>query len=606
MDSLSYELEKKPLYKETTDHLTDFAAGTNAIEQASERLRSDEYEESRLITENASLQAQLDMFEKSGNVYAKLDSAEAKRSINRNRMTILFNDKHFMKSDSTEMTDIKNKLSLLDRALYSPQGMQNLNGVIDAYDEAIGAMNYYIEHKNPWFPEGIRRLRRVRELCQVLKDERDLLSKNAEAFKTDESQKDVVFCVNDFLEGAYLRPALTTQAQSFALKDAVMFSKFKDENGKLDSDMQQIRNAYRRMTEALREEIPKCPDENDDAAEKRYRKKRREVSDIIGDLAGTCDDYLKKYDKAKLSGKELEKYEQIEALQTRMRWCEDEINGVSVAMARGKMAGDSFMDCMEVIEEGLYQGMILEEKLKGVLDDIHKKNCDINTFLTLINGAFEMAEQRNIGSKYDALKTYGSANAIETMSDDDVKDIIVVRLESTAELKDEYDRMVKYPVPKEFLKNETDDPNDEKLRIQYTRLMLTAHPAYFRLKATDCFLNMPNVQFSDKFLLLLQNSRDQYLGSKDEVFKKKQLDGDKLGGKLSSADKGAKDLNQEAVRRFNKTVQEYNISRARKNLQSIGVNGGFLDYHSEKVQQVEAAFETERKRHNDYISQQSK
>jgi hypothetical protein len=90
----------------------------------------------------------------------------------RNMSHLLLND-HKLGGDSDYMKDVKERVANLEAKL-SGKSMEKavLDELPGAFDRAISACEFYINHKNPWFPTGIRRKKKVRERLERLKEEK--------------------------------------------------------------------------------------------------------------------------------------------------------------------------------------------------------------------------------------------------------------------------------------------------------------------------------------------------------------------------------------------------------------------------------------------------
>ena len=102
------------------------------------------------------------------------DRAKLRNVEERNMSHLLLND-HRLFKDSGYMEGVKVAVTNLENLLQS-KSMEpaNLDEVAQKFETAISACDEYLSNKKPWFSSGKRRLRKVAERMERLKQEKDL------------------------------------------------------------------------------------------------------------------------------------------------------------------------------------------------------------------------------------------------------------------------------------------------------------------------------------------------------------------------------------------------------------------------------------------------
>ncbi len=552
-------------------------------------------EEKRIALQNRkTMSGKLDVYAR----YSEMAEARTKWETSREHSRILSLDKHFLKSDSKEMKTIKTRLKTLNGLLYVPADLSDLSSVYRAYEDVLNALDHYIDVKNPRFPEGKRRLRLVRELRDTLAGEQEMLKEKVDAyFHAKKKQSDTKVCPADFLQGIYLRPTLGMEDQTCVMKDVMMFAKYADEKGNIDPELLAIQKAHGSMIAALNTDVRRANSDKDEE-HAQFKKERDAAVSAVNKLLDACDAYLQSKQDKDLSDEEIKKWKEINAFRNKMVAVEDDCFGIFNGISKGNNAGQTYLDGLEILERGYEQAQKLAEKIHDRLEDVHHNKKDIEPLMMVYIHVDDLRDQKKNGVGYYSLKDVGLKKMVEDLNDTDFYNIGKMRMDATRELKDVYDEIVRNPVPKEFLEKETDDPNDKELKKQYALLMINMHPAYYRLKAVDSFVNL--FLMDEAVIEGMREGRDRYYASKDMDYRNKREEGDKIGARAAEKSVG-KGLKKEAVDRVKGIIARRNVLNAKKNMISY-VDSDFVAFDAEEEKKAEADFKAEWKRHEDYIA----
>ena len=557
-----------------------------------------EYIEKYYLTENEKLTRDISAFDGKNDVASRFEKANIIRNINRNQITVLLNDKRENKEDSTEMDAVKKALKKLDEKLHAPLEGSGIDAVITAYNTAIGAMEAYENSKNPWFSEGKRRLRRVTELKDALKDELQRITSQNQAAVNNGRYIDGVNCANDLLLGLAKQQA-ESAADRFAVKNAAMFAKIEFKTGTLPEGIKNIRDAYREMIMALNTDILKVKDAIDD----NYDKQKRAIEKKISDVIKKCDTFMAGKNlltKGEISG---ENFDSIESFRNRIIRLDELVSAKSDAVATGMAKGTTYMDVVGAVLDGMEKADAFENSLQGV-KNAAMSGENVQNLLTVVRGVFTVVASNKDQSRYAEFdQCIGKEVQDVSTSNKFLDGLIKHRCDACIELSDAFDRQVKNPVPREFLKDDKDDPMDEKLRKEFAYLMLTQHPAYVKIQEADAFSSLIVSHTQAEAVKFHQRSNEYAQRLDKGAYKKLETGGD-IALKIDAA--GSSDLlKKEAVDRYVNIVKEADVAKAKDELAKYA-DKKYLGYREDELEENGKQLEREEKRIQELINKEKK
>ena len=538
------------------------------VEDASDRLKVSGHKKSDIQAENSALEKMLGTLKSTDDIYSELERDDLRRSINQNGAALLYNDKHLLKSDSDEMISIKAKLSLLDKALYTPVSVKDMQSVFDAYDNAVDAMDYYLSKKNPWFPEGKRRKRRVANMRKALLEEKDRLKDKA--FSGDFSE--ALICANDILRGEYVRPLQQSAGQSLALQDTMMFSQLKDSSGNLDPGLKDIKDAYRKMTRLLNKEI------SDASTNAEYENDNNAVATAVIDIVNKCRNYVKGLD-SKSDHDSIQKKKAISEFAERMNSVYSSLFSYLNKISLKEAKGSNYLEAFEALEEGYLKAKMLEGDLKAILTNTADDDMQ---FLEILGAVEQIETMEKREKKHEALREFTVPVCIDDIGEKRMAQIIEYRGKALTELHDAYERYMQLPVPKEYLKDEKADPNNEVLRDQYARLMLNLHPAQEKIRKADSFPSM--IAMEEEKGDAFKKVHAEVKGKWNEDYRKKVDTGGDISSKVGSS-LVYPDLKKEKVRYIMDLSYNLSVQQSKKIL-GAHVGKDFMGYSKDLNQQL--------------------
>ncbi len=550
-------------------------------------IADEDYSEGEYTQKNEALTQMVSQFGERNDIASKYEKADINRRITKNRIVMLYNDKHTLKSDSTEMTAIKTALVNLDKACHDSLKNHGIDVVHEAYEKVIGAIEYYEDVKNPWFPEGKRRLRKVRELKQALISEQEMLRReNEKALGGGDVYPAGVKCANDLLLGLAQQPK-DTLTKEFAVNKAVMFANMQYKTGVLPENITDIRDAYSDMILALQTDIHKA-DKKDISARQITEDQLSGVAETIYEVVNRCDIYLSGKERESLTGTERNNFDHIRSLRDELNYISEKIFEASRSIAFGNMEGTTYTDALGIVLEGMKEADSFSVKLNGVASSLQKES--MNKFLTVARAVYTYKKERKDKAKYTPITDVVEEKAAQWLKSDEVKrHLMEQRVEIGVKLYEAYEEAVKKPVPRQFLKNNADDPMDEKLRRQFALIMLRVNPWFDKLQDMDSFFNLVQAtQVAEDYRAMV----DQYNASLDPVKREKFIKGTQIGMSMEGLISETNKLKKEAVQSFIEKVDKLEAADAGERLKEY-VDNDFMKCKAGDLEEAKGIIERE-------------
>ena len=384
----------------------------------------------------------------------------------RNNSILLYESKR-SDQDSPLMENIKDALKLLDDILHKPME-KGPEEVYRKYEEAIALMGVYVETKHPAFSEGKKRKQKVVELRQNLMDEKARFKSVMDEQGAGGIPGEVRIPI-DILEGKYLfkNDEATVQLDLRRIDLLSLNHKNGDKDG---AEMKAIKDSFIRVVNLF-----DGPIETDRTAREQ---KLTEIRSAYRDLFGACDKYIGSHSPKSAEGKR--RLSAIKKLRERSRLESDYITKVASRLLNNKPEEASWKEAfgnVTMMAEECMDSKIRTEVFLGENPPI-RKVCDLFSAMTVMSEAHPY--------RYDMFSGEVMTEWLTKHLDKNMVDAVITERYLVMDvLAKKYNDILNNPVPKKFLKNENDDPMDEKLRRAYARLVLSSDPTFTLLKGLN-------------------------------------------------------------------------------------------------------------------------
>lgn len=512
--------------------------------QMQERLIGERgYDQEALERENTILRNRIahpDLLEESNAELVDRVTALDMTRLVRNESILLYQDSRGY-DDSPLMHNIKESIKTLDISLRKPMA-DGVESVRKSYQDAIDLMVEYENTKNPHFPAGKRRKRKIISLKNALIDERDRFMVAMQQRQPNEEIPNEQLIPLDVLEGKYMDGELIGgPMENLALRKREILI-LKKSNG--DDDGPEMITVKQRFT-ALTDLLTGPLGEGDE-----FTQKKKNVTTAYNNVIDACAEYIRTHSPKTAEGKE--RLEAIKNLKERSEYEFKAFRDLKNPNPERATWEGAFQEISQLVDNGL-----------NVRKNVNKflgKKPSMRQFLNVSQSIINMCNSNP--AQYTIMVDVALEEWLKhNMNDSMVDELATERFRAEDVLKKKYDELVKNPVPIEYLKNPDDDPMDENLRKSFAHLMLNTDPAYKCLSVMD---NINYLTLESSKIFDVSADRIRAMSAEDQQYMRNI-------GDISQAaltDKYTL-LNPDAVKRFMDMVDAQNVAQAKKNLNDL-------------------------------------
>ncbi|MBO6214898.1 MAG: hypothetical protein J6N76_05105, partial [Lachnospiraceae bacterium] len=495
----------------------------------------------------------------------------------RNDSILLYHDSRGFE-DSPLMDRIKDGIKTLDSALRKPM-TEGSRGLCRTYQAAIDLLEEYEATKNPHFPAGKRRKKKVIALKRALTEERNRFLTLLQERRPGENEPEEALIPLDVLEGKYINgEQIGGPLENLAMRKRDILL-MKRSNGAEDSpDMIAVKNTYSRLTELLTGPV----DEGE-----AFDEKKAGIQEAYRNVCSACARYLTTHDPKTDEGKE--RLSAVEKLMERCRYEYEYILAQAIKQREDNPQRASW--------EGAYQAVSLMAdeglKAKANIEKLLGKKPTVHSVLSVVS-AFSELNQTDL-YKYDVMSTKVMTEWIESHMDKEMVDqFITERFHTMHTMRKRYLEFADNPVPQEFLKNPGDDPMDKNLRKTFAALMMYADPAFESMKALNSFsmLLAGDINKERSLFAREEESLGEYYVNRRNARIEAMSQGDR--GEINRMDAAVSEvmnanyslLNTDAVNRFKALSDARGLSKSKSDLKGI-ISTGYLGYEKDEEKKAD-------------------
>lgn len=527
------------------------------------RIGEENYDENSLTMENTRIMNRLkdnEILPEISNEMRERMKARDMTRLTRNNSILLYGDKKGSK-DSDLMGQIKDGIKDLDTALRIPMknGPEELYG---KYDTLIGLMDTYVNSRHSMFPEGKRRKAKVSELKKNLTDE---LARLRTAYDTA-AQKGAIpremSVAMDVLEGRHLNQNEAGEAGELLEIRSFEILSLKHSNGAKDGkEMNAVKEEYKKLMGFMEGKLEEDPNA--------LQQKKNLITKSYKDLITKCSDYIVSHDPKSAEGKM--RLREIQRLKERSELEYEYISTTATAFTK-KKKGATWKEVFGQVTVMAEECISAKKKTEVLLGERPPVRKMLNLFQSM-TALFENEQDR-----YVMLPEVVMIDWLQKHIDKDmIDDIITERFLVMDSLATKYKTLVEKPVPKEYLKKETDDPMDLNARKDYARLVITADPAFKTFKMLNSLgttlefgLNKDKTSFKN-----INGSIGEYFESRGRERKAAMSENDRAyvneTGQIAEEiiKTSSKNLNKDVVEALTERINKAEYEQSKVNLKTM-------------------------------------
>ncbi len=519
--------------------------------------------------------------------FARREKSRLETQMMRNQAMLLYLDtkdksKRPEETDSPEMKQVKNRLLLLDGALRSPvdpaMDLEEQAGeVLRCYDNAIAACMDYGESKHSVFPMSKARKKKVAAMLEALAQEKArFIQALAEVKEAPQERKEQIGCALDLLEGKHIDEGVGTEGEHYLARKKRELMSLRKANGDRDGgDMQRIKDGFEAMARALAKQIPQ---EDED-----FEKERDTIKGHYKRLRENCEAYIGSH-----GGKHKEEGQRrLDAVKRMLERSKLEWKYFrEIADRRHHQAvpgswADVYAEAGQQVDECLGARKRMDRILA---------HGDMRDMVVIWSAIEELREEDPV--KYANLDSDLQVPWLQkNLSKKQVVEMFRLRKELSKEIKEAFQKLYQecQTVPAEFLK-EGADPQSERLRGAYVRLLLQRHPAYRMLKGINNLASCIALKMNAESIFAKEvkktGVREALVQVEQELRSQGYVDVQlEAEARDIFSGKDITDLKQDMVRQYQQLVDRETRSMGKEIMLDL-FSGSYISYSSGEAQQA--------------------